>query len=359
VREVAADNGEGSRRFLALRITAARVEVQHVQINNESGGDRRPTQDRGFDVEGRREVMPRMERDSLNHERYKKKSKKNTATDARRGKETAGLESDEDDGEDEQARKQLIQKLRQQLHTAEAGRSVGGSLSGGRKKNSRKKEGSNDSRSMRKKRRQSAAITEATQGHDPVGPEWAAVRDIPPVEINRLGEPTGGFWDHMRPYVFDRGAYTFPWHLNWNRQCPELKARFVFRLRKLFPGPWEAKAVLTHLGHNLREKRNRLKKRFKIYCNPKAVNRPKGCTLMSWEQIYHDLRDPKKKAKSDLCKLKAHERVANGATAFAHRTGRGGYRGIVARFVRFPSTFIVMHILCTCKVAIQKPVLST
>jgi hypothetical protein len=49
---------------------------------------------------------------------------------------------------------------------------------------------------------------------DPLGPAWAPVGDIPPVEINRLGFPCGLFWDHMRPYVFERGAYVFPWHVS-------------------------------------------------------------------------------------------------------------------------------------------------
>jgi hypothetical protein len=111
----------------------------------------------------------------------------------------------------------------------------------------------------------------------------------------------------------------------------------------LYPGPWEAKAVLAHLGNNLRERRNRLKRRFKVYRNPKAVTRPKGCTLQSWEQIWHDLKDPKKEAKSNLCKLKAEERVASGASPFSHRTGRGGYRAIVAKFVSTAFFNIVLY----------------
>lgn len=171
------------------------------------------------------------------------------------------------------------------------------------------------------------------QKEDALGLPWAAVQDVPPLEITRLGSPCGPFWDHMRPFLYDRGAYVFPWHLNWNEQCPELKARFIYRLRQLYPGAWEAKEVLAQLGNSLRERRNRLKKRFKIYSNPKAVPRPKGCTLESWEQIYRDLRDPKKMAKASLCKVKADERVALAVYPFSHRCGRGGYRAIVARFV--------------------------
>jgi hypothetical protein len=183
------------------------------------------------------------------------------------------------------------------------------------------------------RRQQSSKAKKALEKHDPLGPEWASLRDVPAVEVNRLGEPIGSFWDHMKPYIFDRASYIFPWHVDWNKQCEELKSRFIMRLRKLYRGPWEAKAVLKQVGNSLRERRNRLKKRFKIYSNPKAISRPKGCTLQSWQEIYRGLRDPIKRAKSDLCKLKAQERVAAGCTAITHRTGRGGYRGIVARFV--------------------------
>jgi hypothetical protein len=46
---------------------------------------------------------------------------------------------------------------------------------------------------------------------DPLGPTWIDVQDFPLVEINKLRYPWGLFWDHMRPYLFDKGAYTFPW----------------------------------------------------------------------------------------------------------------------------------------------------
>jgi hypothetical protein len=137
----------------------------------------------------------------------------------------------------------------------------------------------------------------------------------------------------MKQYIFDQESYIFPWEINWNRQCPKLKGNFILRLRQLFPGSWESKAVLADVGNNLRERRNRLKRRFKIYSNPKSVTRPKGCTLESWERIFQDLRDPKKKAKSNLCKMRADKRIAAGACPFSHRTRRGDYRRIVAKFV--------------------------
>jgi hypothetical protein len=195
-----------------------------------------------------------------------------------------------------------------------------------------------------KKPLQSSKALRGLEVEDPLGPEWAAVKDVPAVEVNRLGEPIGTFWDHMQPYVYDRGAYIFPWDVNWNRQCPELKVRFIFRQRKLYPRPWETKAVLTHMESNLRERRNPLKKRFKIYSNPKSVTRPKGCML---ENIYKDLRDPKKKPKSELCKLKIEERLATTESPFNHRTGMAGYRGIVAKFVSFSSFNVSLQYLLT------------
>jgi hypothetical protein len=107
----------------------------------------------------------------------------------------------------------------------------------------------------------------------------------------------------------------------------------------LYKGPWEAKEVMTQVGNSLREKKNRLKKRFKKFSNPKAVPCPRGCTVESWEQIFRDLKDPKKKAKSYLCKAKAEERVASTASPFNHKCGRGGYRGIVVRFVSAPLSY--------------------
>jgi hypothetical protein len=248
------------------------------------------------------------------------------------GKNVVEEEEDIDKIQAERDRKKRTKELRRELRAIE-GQTGRSGKTGAKGECSGMGAGSFEARQLQKRRKKSQKTLTDLEVHDPLGPQWAAVRDVPPVEVNRLGEPSGAFWDHMKPYVFDRGAYIFPWEVNWNRQCQELKARFIFRLRKLYPGPWEAKAVLEHLGNNLRERRNRLKRRFKIYSNPKSVTRPKGCTLQSWDQILKDLKDPKKKAKSELCKLKADERVATGASPFSHWTGRGGYMGIVARFV--------------------------
>jgi hypothetical protein len=242
-------------------------------------------------------------------------------------------ENNPEEGEEDRRRKRRVRQHRRKVEAADDCGVGDGSPSRGAAPQDRLRNISKKRAEGRKKRRQSSSAKKALERHDPLGLEWVAVRDVPAVEVNRLGEPVGLFWDHMKPYLFDRAAYVFPWHADWNKQSEELKARFILRLKKLYPGPWEAKAVLKQVGTNLREKRNRLKKRFKVYSNPKAVNRPKGCTLESWQEIYQALCDPKKKAKSDLCKAKAQERVARGSSAFTHRTGRAGYRGIVTKFV--------------------------
>jgi hypothetical protein len=53
---------------------------------------------------------------------------------------------------------------------------------------------------------------------------WSAVLEVPDYEVNSLAAPIGEFWDHMRMYAFNQACREFPWHLNWNQQCPELKA---------------------------------------------------------------------------------------------------------------------------------------
>jgi hypothetical protein len=252
---------------------------------------------------------------------------------ASKGKEVADEDVHCNGRADERVKQKLIKQLRRELKAAEEGSGGDAGRCDWGEEGDAVGTRSKEALQIRKRRRQMPRELIPLERRDPLGPQWAAVRDVPPLEVNRLGEPTGAFWDHMQPYVFDRGASTFPWHVNWNQQDPELKARFLLRLRELYPGPWEAKAMLIHLGNNLRERRNRLKKRFKIFSNPRAVTRPKGCTMESWDQIFKDLKDPKKKEKSELCKLKAEERIANGGSPFTHRTGRGGYRGIVAKFV--------------------------
>jgi hypothetical protein len=256
-----------------------------------------------------------------------KNSRRRKYSGAEKGKGRAEEAGNVTAGGDERALQRLIKHLKRQLKAAEEGRIDVGRSRQVLRMGSTSKEGGG----ARKRQRHSQSGPKATDRNDPLGPEWAALHDVPPVEINRLGEPTGAFWEHMQPYVFDRGAYIFPWDVDWNKQSEDLKSMFILRVRELYPGPWESKGVMALVGNNLRERRNRLKKRFRICSNPKAVSRPRGCSVQSWEEILKTMRDPKKKAKSDLCKLKADQRLA--ANPFSHRTGRGGYKRIIVKFV--------------------------
>jgi hypothetical protein len=140
----------------------------------------------------------------------------------------------------------------------------------------------------------------------------------------------------MRQYAFNQACREFPWHLNWNNQCPELKARFILNLQEVYSGPWEAKSVLAAVGVNLRERRTRLKRKFEGYKNFKHVPRPDGYSNESWWQIYEDMKDEKKRSKAALCKIAADKRMQ--AVGFTHKCGPKGLQGICDRYVRF-STF--------------------
>jgi hypothetical protein len=296
-----------------------------------------------------REERPEMSGGFRKHRRKKDRAERTEGSCGKKGKAVTDKANDPDLGVDMRAGLKLINQLRRELQAAQERYMAGGETSGGARYHAGMGKSGKWKGDMGKNHRHSLSVIEAgkmVEKADPLGWGWMTVRDVPPVEINRLGEPTGAFWEHMQPFLFDRGACVFPWDVNWNRQDPELKSRFLFRLRQLYPGPWEAKVVLTELGNNLREKRNRLKRKFRKYSNRKAVTRPKGCTLQSWEQIYQDLRDPKKKEKSDLCKRKADERVAMGGSPFTHRTGRGGYRAIIAKFVS--SLLLYLCSACGC-----------
>jgi hypothetical protein len=332
--------------------------VQRVEVTSESGQKGRNFGKKGCVVDDDKddETVDTGPDDS---EQGQDRKKRKTSTFLEKDGKAVVMEQDDLEGaEAERARRKLIKRLRLEVKAVKEGCPSGGGRSGCATSGLRRGGGGSNAETSQKRAKKSKSSLQELELHDPLGPEWAAVQDVPPVQINRLGEPTGPFWDHMKPYIFDRGAYIFPWDVNWNRQSAELKARFILRLRKLYPGSWESKAVLEHLGNNLRERRNRLKRRFKVNCNPKSVTRPKGCTLESWEQILKDLKDPKKKAKSDLCKLKADERVASGASPFSHRTGRGGYRGIVAKFVSATSlrnscTSMMSYLHCSQKWAFR------
>ncbi|KAG0574092.1 hypothetical protein KC19_VG233300 [Ceratodon purpureus] len=168
-----------------------------------------------------------------------------------------------------------------------------------------------------------------------MGSMWAHARDVPPVHTNRYNMPSGEYWEHMQAYVYDRGAKTFPSHVEWRKQCPELKAHFIRGIRKIYPGNWESKGVLEAVGKSIREKRARLRAQFKVYRDPKKVGRPNGCTFESWNKIWQDIEDPKKKEFAAVMSHKVRERLQSGQRRFSHRCGRKGYDGIVVKFVSY------------------------
>ena len=176
------------------------------------------------------------------------------------------------------------------------------------------------------------------------GSDWPVVKDVPPVQINKFGYPTGAYWAHMKPYCFDRGQYHFPWHIDWRKQSNVLKAKFIHKLRTKYPGNWESKGVLRALGKSIREKRARLKARFLTYDNVKDVTCPRACGPESFWQIFHDTKDPAKMAKADPLTSKAQERKSTGKPTFSHRCGRHGYDGVRQIFV---SDFSSDSRLCT------------
>ena len=167
------------------------------------------------------------------------------------------------------------------------------------------------------------------------GSDWPVVKDIPPVHVDKYGYPAGEYWAHMKPYCYDRGQHHFPWHIEWRKQSNVLKAKFILKLRTKYPGNWESKGVLRSLGKSIREKRARVKARFRCYDNPKDVPCPIACSPESFWQIYRDSKDPVKMAKSKLCVARAQERKATGRVTFSHKCGRHGYDGVHKVFVSF------------------------
>jgi hypothetical protein len=142
----------------------------------------------------------------------------------------------------------------------------------------------------------------------------------------------------MKKRVFDEASYKFPWHVEWNRQDEYLKGRFLLRQRMLFPGHWSDKFVMHEVGVNLKEKRTRLRKEFREKKDPKMVVMPAGCTKESFLRIWEDMKDPIKAAKSLKCKRAADLRMQT--IGCRHRCGRGGYGGIIEKFVSFfPHTY--------------------
>ena len=181
--------------------------------------------------------------------------------------------------------------------------------------------------------------------------EWAAVKDIRKCQVEKNGMPCDAFWNHMKNYTFDRAGAYFPWHVDWLKQKKEMKAAFLSRLRKIYPGGWLDGAVAQAIGNNIREKRNRLTTKFHIYNKKKSVKKPLGCTQESFDMIYQNYKEGKRKAKSDLCRQKQLERCSGG-DVYSHRYGPGGIQSIVDRFVSTVENFSCLLVLVCLTVAV-------
>ena len=72
--------------------------------------------------------------------------------------------------------------------------------------------------------------------HESLDTTVRSVGGVPPVQVNELGDPCGVYWKRMKDYAFEWAASQFLWHIDWNKQCPILKARFLKGIRKEFPG---------------------------------------------------------------------------------------------------------------------------
>jgi hypothetical protein len=117
-------------------------------------------------------------------------------------------------GRQERARQRLIEHLRRELQATKEGWIDHGGRNGRRAIASRVGSSSREQGGDHNWRRQSPSPQKALDQRDLLGAEWVNVRDVPPIEINRLGEPTGAFWDHMQPFVFERGTKVFPWEVD-------------------------------------------------------------------------------------------------------------------------------------------------
>jgi hypothetical protein len=161
---------------------------------------------------------------------------------------------------------------------------------------------------------------------------WGIPGDIPRFEVNNLAYPTGDFYEHIRNYAVDQASKEFPWHLDWNKQCPEQQALFAVRLKEIYKGPWDPKLIMQEVGGNLRERRARLRRKFKSYKNWRLVPIPLGCSKFSWMKIHEDMSLPKMEKLSASSKAAAEARI--GRVGYSHKWGPCGQRGLVKRFVR-------------------------
>ena len=100
---------------------------------------------------------------------------------------------------------------------------------------------------------------------------WVPPKDALPCETNSNDRPIGHFWDHLQNYAFKRGRQTFDASVAWNRQKNEELRLFKMRLRCMYLGTWNEEFVMSKVGQNLKERRQRIRKNFKRYKNKEHV----------------------------------------------------------------------------------------
>jgi len=130
----------------------------------------------------------------------------------------------------------------------------------------------------------------------------------------------------------EQPCFEFPWHIDWNKQSPELKAHFTLKMRKIYPGPWDAKSVLKAVGANLRERRTHLKRKFEKSKKIYQVSKPHGCSKGSWMSIYESTKDVMKQRKATLCKESVDKHFKLQGPTYC--CGPRGIQGICDCFVR-------------------------
>ena len=100
------------------------------------------------------------------------------------------------------------------------------------------------------------------------------------------------------------------------------------RLREIYPRGWLDRVVAQAIGNNIREKKNRLNMKFKVYKGKKGVSKPYGCFEESFNILYENYKANYRKEKFGLRRKKQLERLIGGKM-YSHKYGREVIQSIV------------------------------
>jgi hypothetical protein len=103
------------------------------------------------------------------------------------------------------------------------------------------------------------------------------------------------------------------------------------RLKEIYKGPWDTKMLMQEVGGNLRERRARLRRKFKRYRNWRIVPIPLGCSKFSWMKIHEDMILPQIEKLSASSKAAADARIEK--VGYSHKWRPVGQRVLVKRFI--------------------------